>query len=124
MQIGNVIRKYRKDKNFTQEEMAKRLGVTAPAVNKWENGKTLPDVSQLSPIARLLNISTDELLSHEKELSDAEANRIVEEAYARIKTEPFDEVFQWMKHCLEKYPNCHYLTLWMARILDSQRLSR
>jgi len=122
MLIGNVIRKYRKDKNLTQEEMAKRLGVTAPAVNKWENGNTLPDVSLLSPIARLLNISTDVLLSHEKELSDAEANRIVEEANARLKAEPFDEVFQWMKQRLEEYPNCHYLTLWMARILDSQRL--
>ena len=38
MQLGQVIRKYRKNKNMTQEEMAGRLGVTAPAVNKWENG--------------------------------------------------------------------------------------
>ena len=122
MQIGKVIRKYRKGKSFTQEEMAKRLGVTAPAVNKWENGNTLPDVSLLSPIARLLNISTDVLLSHENELSDADANRLIEEANARIKTEPLHEVFQWMKQCLEEYPNSDYLTLWMARIFDSRRL--
>ena len=38
MQIGEKIRKYRKEKNMTQEEMANRLGDTAPAVNKWENG--------------------------------------------------------------------------------------
>ena len=38
MQLGQVIRKYRKNKNMTQEEIAGRLGVTAPAVNKWENG--------------------------------------------------------------------------------------
>ena len=38
MQIGEIIRKYRKEKNMTQEEMANRLGVTAPAVNKWERG--------------------------------------------------------------------------------------
>lgn len=38
MQIGEVIRKYRKSKNMTQEDMAKRLGVTTPAVNKWERG--------------------------------------------------------------------------------------
>lgn len=38
MQIGDVIKKYRKEKSITQEEMAKRLGVTAPAVSKWENG--------------------------------------------------------------------------------------
>jgi Predicted transcriptional regulators len=121
MHIGDVIRKYRKDKNITQEEMAKRLGVTAPAVNKWENGNSLPDIALLSPIARLLNISVDTLLSHDKQLSDAEANRLVEEAFERLKTEPFDAVFQWMKQCLVAYPNCHYLILWMARIFDSQR---
>lgn len=38
MNIGTVIRTYRKEKNMTQEEMANRLGVTAPAVNKWEKG--------------------------------------------------------------------------------------
>ena len=36
MNIGNVIKKYRKESGFTQEEMANRLGVTTPAVNKWE----------------------------------------------------------------------------------------
>ena len=46
MQIGEVIRKYRKQKNMTQEEMANRLGVTAPAVNKWENGNSLPVFQQ------------------------------------------------------------------------------
>ena len=43
MEIGQVIRKYRKEKNMTQEEMANRLGVTAPAVNKWENGASAAD---------------------------------------------------------------------------------
>ena len=38
MNIGNVIKKYRKELGYTQEEMANRLGVTTPAVNKWENG--------------------------------------------------------------------------------------
>ena len=36
MKTGEVIRMYRKNRNLTQEEMASRLGVTAPAVNKWE----------------------------------------------------------------------------------------
>lgn len=63
MQIGEKIRKYRKEKNMTQEEMANRLGVTAPAVNKWENGNSYPDIMMLVPIARLLDISLDTLLS-------------------------------------------------------------
>lgn len=48
MQIGKVLRKHRKSKNLTQEEMANRLGVTAPAVNKWENGNSYPDIMLLS----------------------------------------------------------------------------
>ena len=38
MQINEVIRKYRKENNLTQEEVANRLGVSTPAVNKWESG--------------------------------------------------------------------------------------
>lgn len=38
MEIGEVIRKYRKEKHLTQEEMANCLGVTVPAVSKWETG--------------------------------------------------------------------------------------
>ena len=38
MNIGSVIKKYRKVSGFTQEEMANRLGVTTREVNKWDNG--------------------------------------------------------------------------------------
>lgn len=51
---------------MTQEEMANRLGVTTPAVNKWENSNSKPDIELLAPIARLLDISLDTLLSFMK----------------------------------------------------------
>ena len=72
MKTGEVIRRYRKQKNLTQEEMAARLGVTAPAVNKWENGKSLPDITLLAPIARLLGVSLEELLSFREDLTEEE----------------------------------------------------
>jgi len=80
MQIGEVIKMHRKEKGLTQEEIANRLGVTAPAVNKWENGNSIPDVMLLSPIARLLDITIDTLLSHEKGLTEKEVFLLVEEA--------------------------------------------
>lgn len=79
MEIGEVIRRYRKEKNMTQEEMAKRLGVTAPAVNKWERGKGQPDISLLSPIARLLGITLETLLSYNEQLSNEEIANIIRE---------------------------------------------
>ena len=79
MRIGEVIRTYRKQKNMTQEEMAGRLGVTAPAVNKWEMGNSMPDIMLLAPIARLLGITTDELLSFREELTQEEINEFIRE---------------------------------------------
>lgn len=85
MSLGKVIRKYRKNRNLTQEEMAGRLGVTASAVNKWENENSYPDITLLAPIARLLNISLDTLLSFREDLTTEEINEIVCEADSKLK---------------------------------------
>ena len=63
--IGQVIRRLRKERGITQEEMADMLGVTAQAVSKWENDVGIPDVSQFVPIANLFDISMDTLFSRE-----------------------------------------------------------
>ena len=77
MEIGQVIRRYRKKKNMTQEEMADRLGVSGPAVNKWERGNSYPDITLLAPIARLLGITPDVLLSFREEMTKEEINSLV-----------------------------------------------
>ena len=56
MKIGEVIRRNRKEKQMTQEELAGILGVTASAVNKWESGSSYPDICMLAPIARTFAI--------------------------------------------------------------------
>lgn len=122
MQIGKIIRKYRKEKGFTQEEMATRLGVTAPAVNKWENDNSYPDITLLAPIARLLNVSLDTLLSFQEELTQDEINAIVLETDTRLKTQDYAEVFFWAKSKIETYPNCLMLIWQLTTILDAQRL--
>lgn len=122
MNIGAVIRENRKNKNMTQEEMASRLGVTAPAVNKWENGNSMPDIMLLAPIARLLDITLDTLLSFREELTAEEVSSFIEEADGRLKKESYEDVFNWAKEILELYPNCESLILQMAAILDAQRI--
>lgn len=41
MQMKDVIRQKRRERGLTQEQVAERLGVSAPAVNKWESGGSL-----------------------------------------------------------------------------------
>ena len=116
MNLGNTIRKYRKELGFTQEEMASRLGVTTPAVNKWENGNTLPDISMLAPIARLLGITTDELLAYKDELTDEEIEVFAQDLSVKINSDvPFEDMFNLAKEKVEKYPNCEKLK-WKAAI--------
>lgn len=121
MNIGEVIKKYRKQKNMTQEEMANRLGVTAPAVNKWENGVSMPDIMLLAPIARLLDISLDTLLSFQGELTEKEVIELVKEMDKKLENESYESVFQWAKKQMERYPNCERLLLWMTMNLAARR---
>lgn len=123
MKVGEIIRKNRKEKGLTQEEMANRLGVTAPAVNKWEKGSSLPDITLLAPIARLLNISLDTLLSFHEELTTEEIIHIINEADTRLKEDSYEEAFQWAKKELERYPNCEQLLWQIALIFDVRRLT-
>ncbi|MCI5945126.1 MAG: helix-turn-helix domain-containing protein [Eubacterium sp.] len=122
MQLGQVIRKYRKQKKLTQEEMAFRLGVTAPAVNKWERGVSLPDISLLAPIARLLEITTDDLLSFREKLTDEEINDIINQANHLLEEKSYEEVFDWAGKMLQQYPGCEKLIWQLAVILDAGRI--
>lgn len=123
MTIGDVIKKYRKNKGMTQEEMAARLGVTAPAVNKWERGNTLPDVALLAPIARLLGITTDELLSFKDDLTDEEISQYLLKIQKDLESKDFHDIFLSVKEKVEEYPNCEKLIWQAAVILDARRMT-
>lgn len=122
MQIGQIIRKNRKEKNMTQEEMANYLGVTAPAVNKWENGASYPDIMLLAPIARLLGITVDELLAFQEELTAEEIGVLVQKLDSMLKEKTYEEAFAWAREKLRLYPNCGQLFWQFAIILDAHRL--
>lgn len=123
MKIGGVIRKYRKEIGITQEEMANRLGVTTPAVNKWENGNSNPDIELLSPIARLLNISLDTLLSYHETLTSAEIEEIIKKMDRMISEEGYEKTYEWALGIVNEYPNCSTLIWQVAVILDARRLT-
>lgn len=63
MRIHEIIREKRLEQKMTQEQLAEKLGVSAPAVNKWEKGVSYPDITILPPLARLLGVDLNTLLS-------------------------------------------------------------
>lgn len=61
--FGMFLAKLRKQKGFTQKELAQKLFVSDKAVSKWERGLSMPDIALLSPLANLLGVTITELLS-------------------------------------------------------------
>lgn len=88
MKINDIIRQKRLEKGLTQEQVANYLGVTTPAVSKWETGATYPDIVLLPALARLLDTDLNTLLSFQENLSDKEValflNKVTETVERRI----------------------------------------
>ena len=61
--VGEQISALRKAKGITQSDLGERLGVSFQAVSKWERGETLPDVTILPDLAKVLETTIDNILS-------------------------------------------------------------
>lgn len=68
LKLGANIAALRKAKGMTQEQLA-ALGISSPAVSKWETNSSYPDITLLCPLARALDTNVDMLLNYEKILS-------------------------------------------------------
>ena len=64
--LGKKIAEARRRARLTQNDLAARVGVTAQAVSKWEQGRSCPDIAILDEIADALGISLFELLGMEE----------------------------------------------------------
>lgn len=72
MEFNQKLHRLRKDKNLTQEELARALFVSRTAVSKWESGRGLPSIDLLKEIAKFFSVTVDELISGEKIISLAQ----------------------------------------------------
>lgn len=86
IEIANRLVKLRKEKGFSQEQLAEELGISRQAVSKWERAESSPDTDNLICLAKLYNVSLDELLNTEDSIST-----IKEEQIERDVDDGFDE---------------------------------
>ncbi len=111
--IGQTIRRLRKERNLTQEELAAQLNITSQAVSRWESETGLPDISQIVPLANVFGVSTDVLFGTFGVDNDAEVEKIIEEAYRAGKSAYNSEqqrsareyTYECLQEGLKTYPN-------------------
>lgn len=86
MEFNNKLYELRKQKGFSQEELANRLNVSRQTVSKWEVGESSPDMEKLVAISELFDISLDELVLDKEAKKDESSEQTVKsDLYSDIK---------------------------------------
>ena len=89
---------------------------------KWHT-ENLPDIELLAPIARLLDISLDTLLSFHEKLSDTEIEEIIRKMDRMFSEEGYEKTYEWALRLIKEYPNCNMLIWQTAVMLDARRIT-
>lgn len=89
--FGAFVAELRREKHWTQAELAQKLDVTDKAVSKWERGAGFPDIKLLEPLAEVLDVSVLELMQGERstvpEVPQAQAARAVKDSFRLAEAE-------------------------------------
>ncbi|MBQ9467732.1 MAG: helix-turn-helix transcriptional regulator [Clostridia bacterium] len=107
--MGQIIRRLRRERGMTQEELAEILGVTFQAVSKWENDAGMPDISQVVPLARVFGVSTDTLFGVSDKNDREEVMKILKEAQSclskPLNSKDLLRKYRILQEGLKQYPN-------------------
>ena len=108
LMIAEKVKKYRRERDMTQEALAQALGVAPQSVSKWECGEGYPDITLLPAIANFFEITVDELIGND----EISAKEDVQKNYFNVhgKLSPDENLALALKYH-RKYPrNWHIAT--------------
>ncbi len=114
--IGKRIQQLRKRKRFTQEQIAKALGITTSAVSKWEMNKAYPDITLLSPLARILGTTVDGLLDFKENLTEKEIENKLSVSENLFLEGKVENALTFCEKFLLEYPNDNQLKFQIATL--------
>ena len=105
MSIGTTIKRLRRERDITQEQLAEYLGISTGAVSQWECDRTAPDITQLPLLANVFDVSADELLEIDGKKKD-EIIQVFLEKYDKLSNKgDLMSRFDLTKETYRKYPN-------------------
>lgn len=124
MKIGEQIKRLRKERNMTQEQLAEKIGISFQAVSKWENDISLPDVATLPIIAGFFGVSMDTIFDYDAEKNAEKALEIAKQTWTLRESNPElgkSIIFEGLKQYPENdilLENLLYLTESPDEIID------
>jgi len=117
MSIGSTIKKLRRERDMTQEQLAEYLGITANAVSQWECDKTAPDISQLPSLAGLFETTIDTLLEYDAASKKEDAEYFFRMVREVLPNDAMAERLRLGKEYIAKYPKNYAIAHEMCWII-------
>lgn len=109
LNIGETIKKLRKEREITQEEFAEVLGVSCQSVSRWENNSCYPDIELIPTIAAFFNISTDKLMGVDEAAEKKAVDEYLNDFQAAISVGNIDECIRVARAGVAEFPNNYAL---------------
>lgn len=109
MSIGTNIKKLRRERDITQEQLAELLHLTPSAISQWETDRVLPDISYLPMLANIFRVSADVILGIDVDAKDARIDEIYKEVRELWCTGQRDEAERLCREGLAEYPDAYIL---------------
>ncbi|MDE6253420.1 MAG: helix-turn-helix domain-containing protein [Lachnospiraceae bacterium] len=122
MKIGAKLAELRRKKGLTQEQLAEKLGISAPAISKWETDNSYPDIALLCPLARALGTNVDTILQFEENLTDESVIEKINTVIEITRRDGYEAGEKMIFELLRKYPNSITLKFNAAIIWDTFQL--
>ena len=115
--IARAIIAKRKEKGITQEELANYIGVSSASVSKWETEQSYPDILLLPQLAAYFNISLDELMGYEPQMTKKDIGKLYCKLYEDLSVKAIDDVLKDCRKVIRKYFSCFPLLFQMGELL-------
>lgn len=115
-QFPQILLNRRKELQLTQEQVAQFIGVSRAAVSKWEQGQSYPDIVLLPKLAMYFDLTIDELLGYEPQLTNTAIERIYAELAKNFMEKPFDEVVTKIDALIAEYYSCYPFLVKLAQL--------
>ncbi len=119
LKLGENLKKYRTNRELTQEQLADVLGVSAQAVSRWENGSTYPDIMLLPTIASYFDISVDEIIGFDTTRKEERIKTILKENRIFHSNGETRKSIKLLRQELTEFPNESRLLYCLAQSLYS-----
>lgn len=115
--IAKVLINKRKEKGITQDDLANYIGVSKASVSKWETEQSYPDITFLPQLAAYFNISIDELMNYNPQMSKDDIKKLYRRLASDFVAKPFDSVMDECRQIVKKYYSCFPLLLQMGILM-------